>query len=300
MSGLPDLDQRFVEVDGLTIRLALGPRPAAAARSLLLLNGRTEFVEKYGPVIADLTARGFHIATLDWRGQGASSRLLTDPARCHVGDFGDFQRDLDALLALAETALPKPWYALGHSMGALILLERLAATPKLVRRAVLSAPLLGLPAAAWKTAVGRPLVRLARDWGRGSAWFPGSDASGMDPERLRGEVLTTDRERFECFRALARTMPHYLLGGVTVGWVAAAIDAIDRLTAPGVLEHVTTPTLFLEAGHERIVCPRAPARVAARMPRAERQVFPGAEHELLLERPQVRDRVLNAIDRFLA
>lgn len=300
MSADVALDIGFVEVDGLTLRTALGPPPDGPARSLLLLNGRTEFVEKYGPAIADLTARGFRVLTWDWRGQGASSRLLTDPRRGHVDDFRDYQRDLDALLDLAGTVLPRPWYALAHSMGAVILLERLAADPKVVRRAALSAPFLGLPVPVWKLALGRPLVRLARDCGLGGAWFPGHDAGDADPDRLRADMLTTDIARFEAYRALCRRLPDRLLGGVTVGWVAAAVEAFDRLAEPGVLERVSTPTLFLQPGHERIVCPAAAARVAARMPRAERLVLPGAEHELLLERPAVRERVLDAIDDFLA
>lgn len=294
-----DLDVRFVEVDGLRLRLALGPEPGGPARSLLLLHGRTEFVEKYGPAIADLTARGFRVATLDWRGQGASDRLHPDPARGHAVDFRHFQRDLDALLAFADQTLPQPWYALAHSMGAVILLERLVTEPSLVRRAVLTAPFLGLPAPAWQTTLGRPLVRAARRLGWGGAYFFGYDGTGADPDRLRAAGLTSDEARFEAYRALCRTVPSHLLGGVTIGWVAAAVDAFDRLAAPGMLEAVTTPTLILEAGNERIVCPHAAARAARRLPRAERLVLPGAEHELLLERAPIRNRALAEIDRFL-
>ena len=45
----------------------------------LLLNGQTEFIEKYFEVIDELRGRGFSVVTFDWRGQGGSDRLLPDP-----------------------------------------------------------------------------------------------------------------------------------------------------------------------------------------------------------------------------
>ena len=89
-----------------------------------------------------------------------------------------------------------------------------------------------------------------------------------------------------------------MLGGVTWGWIDAAFKALARLARPGALEAVTTPVLILEAGHERVVDPRAIARAAARLPAARRLRLPGAEHELMMERDDVRTRVFDAIERF--
>ena len=49
--------------------------PDVPARGIcVLLNGQTEFIEKYFEVIDELRGRGFTVATMDWRGQGGSSR----------------------------------------------------------------------------------------------------------------------------------------------------------------------------------------------------------------------------------
>ncbi|MFW5678777.1 MAG: alpha/beta fold hydrolase [Pseudomonadota bacterium] len=301
MSRLEGYAIHHARVDGLNLRLALAPPPESGpARSLLLLNGRTEFVEKYAATIADLRARGFHVATLDWRGQGASDRLLSDRVRGHVDDFRDYQRDLDVLLAHVADRLPKPWYALGHSMGALILTERLVRQPDLVEKAVLSAPFFDLLAPRWKTLLGKPAVRLGRALGLGGRYFPGQQREPTAPDDLSPDGLTTDLARFETYRTLCREVPDYLLGGVTVGWLAAVVDAFDRLDRPGALEAVHLPVLILKAGEERIVSPTAADRVAARLPDPTVVDFPGAEHDLLWERDAIRDRVLDAIDRFLA
>ncbi len=38
--------------------------------TVVLLPGRTEYVEKYGRAAGDLVARGWSVITVDWRGQG--------------------------------------------------------------------------------------------------------------------------------------------------------------------------------------------------------------------------------------
>src|ERR1043165_5844405 len=44
--------------------------PAIPFRGVcVLLNGQTEFIEKYFEVIDELRGRGFAVATMDWRGQ---------------------------------------------------------------------------------------------------------------------------------------------------------------------------------------------------------------------------------------
>src|SRR5215469_12858990 len=67
---------------GARLRVATFPAAANASRVCVLLNGQTEFIEKYFEVIDDLRVRGFSVATMDWRGQGGSIRALTDPLRC--------------------------------------------------------------------------------------------------------------------------------------------------------------------------------------------------------------------------
>ena len=300
MSRLEGYDVRFVDVGGVRIRLALAPRPETEpVRSLVLLGGRTEFVEKYAWAIADLRARGFHVATLDWRGQGASARLLADGKRGHADDFQHFQQDLDALLAFAGEHLPQPWFGFAHSMGALIMTERLVREPERFRKVALSAPFYGLHAPAWQRVLGGPAVRLARRLGLGGRMLPGQPPAPAAPEAMRADVLTTDLERFETYRELCRELPERLIGGVTVGWVAAALDAFDRLARPGVVEAVTTPLLIMKAGNERVVDPDGAARMAARLPRAQLVDFPGAEHELMWERDATRNAVLAAMDDFL-
>src|SRR5581483_7014275 len=62
--------------DGVVLRFARFEPPAGRKGTLVVLQGRAEFIEKYFEVVHDARSRGFAVAMLDWRGQGFSERAL--------------------------------------------------------------------------------------------------------------------------------------------------------------------------------------------------------------------------------
>ena len=84
-------------VDGVQLRTAHWAPQTATRGTVAILQGRSEFIEKYFEVIGQLLARGFAVATMDWRGQGGSARQLKNPRKGHIDDFSLFERDLSAL-----------------------------------------------------------------------------------------------------------------------------------------------------------------------------------------------------------
>ena len=72
----------------------------------------------------DLRARGFAVATFDWRGQGGSQRLLRIRARAMCAGFSDYDIDLAAFMhEVVLPDCPPPVFALAHSMGATVLIR---------------------------------------------------------------------------------------------------------------------------------------------------------------------------------
>ena len=66
----------FTTSDKVKLRYATFPKGEGAAKgTICLVQGRTEFIEKYFETIADFQSRGFAVATFYWRGQGGSPRL---------------------------------------------------------------------------------------------------------------------------------------------------------------------------------------------------------------------------------
>ena len=55
--------------DGVRLRVAVWPKDNARG-TIVLFPGRTEYVEKYGRVAEELTAAGYAVTAIDWRGQG--------------------------------------------------------------------------------------------------------------------------------------------------------------------------------------------------------------------------------------
>src|SRR5690348_1435715 len=59
----------FETRDRVRLRYGLFPRTGTVNKgTVCLIQGRTEFIEKYFETIADLQGRGFHVATFDFRG----------------------------------------------------------------------------------------------------------------------------------------------------------------------------------------------------------------------------------------
>ena len=130
--------------DRVDLRFARWAPPAGRKGTVCIFQGRAEFIEKYYEMARELRARGFAVATLDWRGQGHSSRAPLVGDAGHVETFADYQKDVAALLAAARAAeLPEPFFLLAHSMGGAIGLRALIEGLP-VRAAAFSAPMWGI------------------------------------------------------------------------------------------------------------------------------------------------------------
>jgi lysophospholipase len=99
-----------------------------------IFQGRIEFIEKYFEIVRDLTARGFAVATLDWRGQGLSDRMLRERRKGHVANFAHYDIDLETFMRdVVLPDCPPPLFGLANSMGGAVLIRRGGARESLVR-----------------------------------------------------------------------------------------------------------------------------------------------------------------------
>ncbi len=151
--------------DQVELRFARFAPPAGRKGTVCLFQGRAEFIEKYFETVRDLRARGFAVATFDWRGQGLSQHMLSDRRKGHVKSFRDYETDLETFMR--EVVLPDcppPFYALGHSMGASVLIRVANRGIRWFDRMVLCTPLIDLgPQNATPFArPGRPMAEYLR------------------------------------------------------------------------------------------------------------------------------------------
>jgi lysophospholipase len=193
----------LIAKDGARIRAVHWPLVGAKG-TVILMPGRTEYIEKYGRAAADLARRGYACICVDWRGQGLAVRSVADPMTGHVGAFDEFQRDVDALLAWARTeGAVEPLFLIGHSMGGCIGLRAL--TRELpFQAAAFSAPMWGISMAAWMRPLA-PLIAQLSIWaGRAHAYAPTTGGKTyLLSVPFQGNVLTSDAAMWEYKRGLA-------------------------------------------------------------------------------------------------
>lgn len=298
------LETGHVTSDGARIRFAhASPEVggAGARGTVVVLPGRAEFVEKYEETFRDLLARRFAVAALDWRGQGMSDRLLPRPEPGHVADFGDYLGDLDAVLGrLDGLGMPRPYVMLAHSMGGHVGLRHLHDHPGRFAAAAMTAPMFGIRLDPLPPLLARLIASTAARLGGAARFAPGQRAFDAVLCRFEGNPLTGCPERFGTWRDLLVARPELALGGVTYGWLAAALRSIALTRRPGYVEGIATPVLVCQSALERIVCNRSQAELARRLPNGRLVPFPDARHEVLMERPPVRERFFATFEAFLA
>lgn len=289
-------------VDGRPSLRLLDVRPGRGPcrGTVIILPGRGEFIEKYDETVADLLGRRFAVAVVEWRGQGLSHREGHHLVRGYIADFDHYLQDLErALDHLHEQECERPWIMLAHSMGGNLGLRLLHDRPELFRAAVMTAPMFDIDLRRVPFGVARGLGALAVGLG-GALWYaPGQ--RDFHPERCRfeGNPLTSDPARFARFRQAQIDQPELRLGGVTFGWLHAALRSIALTKRRGYLEAIRTPLLVCQAGRERVVSNQAQATFVRRLPAGRLLRFEQARHEILIETDAIRDAFLEAFDRFV-
>ncbi|QFR33100.1 alpha/beta fold hydrolase [Ancylobacter sp. TS-1] len=286
--------------DGVNLRFGRWrPSNGECRGTVCVFPGRTEKIEKYYETVRDLRARHFAVAVLDWRGQGGSQRLLSNPMKGHVGDFAEYQNDLDAFLEQAvRPELPGPYFALAHSMGASILLDHARRGGKAFERMFLVAPMLDLSLVKHDVAA-RRLARFLARLGLSRAYVPTRRMKPLHEVHFDGNRLTSDRTRFARNLTITMEQPQLDVGPPTIGWVKAAFDLMEELADPATARAIRQPLLMVAAGADRIVSTPSIEHLGTRLIAGAHVVIPGARHELLQERDIFREPLLAAFDAFI-
>ena len=277
---------------GARLRAALFPAPGASRGAVVLSPGRTEPIEKYFETIETLRARGFTVLAHDWRGQGLSDRLLPDRMAGHAGRPEDFLIDYARLLAAFRDSLPKPWIALGHSMGGCLILLALASGQRGFSGAFLSAPMLAMRTGSVPVLLARCLSAVLSR----TPWRGAMITRANGDERFETNIYTHDEARWRRNMAQMAAWPELTLGDPTWGWLEFAFRATRVLRAGPSLPRIDIPVTLLLAGEERLTDNAGARRVAARLKRGRLIEIPGADHERLQETDAVQAQVWTAFD----
>ncbi|MEM5520055.1 alpha/beta hydrolase [Sulfitobacter sp. AS59] len=280
--------------DGKRVRIAHWPAEGARG-TVLLFPGRTEYIEKYGVTAAEFAKRGLAVITIDWRGQGLADRMLPDRRIGYVDVFSDYQKDVAALMRAARgLQLPRPFFLLAHSMGGCIGL-RAVMEGLSVQAAAFTAPMWGIRIAPHLRPIATVLSHLMPKIGQGHRLPMGTSLNPYVADApFDDNMLTTDEEMYDMMRDQLIAHPDLSLGGPSYVWLREALAETKHLSlraAPSL------PCITFLGSNERIV---HIGRIKERMENwknGQLQMVQGAEHEILMETPALRDAAIDDIAR---
>lgn len=265
--------------------------------SVILLNGRREFMEKYSETIQELNQKGFEVYSFDWRGQGLSTRMLANTHKGFIEDYDDYLNDLHRFVRkIVKPQAVYPLIIMAHSMGGHIALRYIHDHPDIVSMAVLTSPMIDIftsPMSRWLV---RYIARIAIGAGFKRSYATGS--GDYVDEEFKGNKLTSDPVRFMDAKKAIEENPDLALGGVTYGWLSATLRSMDILIQPGFAQKITTPILMVGAGDDKIVSNGAQKKLCVLLPNCRRVEIPGARHEIFKETDAVRSIFWREFDRF--
>jgi lysophospholipase len=271
-------------------------RDDSADKALLVLGGRTEFVEKYAELFFDLYSQDMTIYSYDHRGQGMSGRPLADPHKGHVEDFAEYVEDLKIFCDEVIGRRHSRVFILAHSMGCAVTALFLERYQDCIAGAIFSAPMFAINCSPIPGRLMGWIAGLAVRCGQGSRYIP-KGGPYLGTPSFPGNVLTASKARFALHFSWIEANPALALGSPTFGWLLEAM----RSSAEAVkhANRVKIPVLILQAGMDSVVTPAAQKEFCCKAPRCSLRTIAGARHELLMEKDSMRDEVLSLIQDFL-
>lgn len=295
--------QVMTAVDGIQIHYRIYRSTNTNRGALVLVTGRGESMRKYAEFLYDLRQSGFTVFTYDQRGQGESQRLINDPIKGYVAHYQDYVDDLNQFInevvrpaAEANAAAPAAKiYLLGHSMGGGIVPAYLIQHPGIATAAVLSSPMIE-PNIGMPQELGLTILDGAVTLGFGEDYAPTKGPNDWKTP-FEKNSLTHSQARYDDTLGQLVAHPELVIAGPTNRWVREAILLGQYLNAHA--GDVSTPTLMLTSGQEKLVVPDAEHSYAATAKNVSTLNFPGAYHETLMERDEIRSAAIEAALQFL-
>jgi len=281
--------------DGAELRCLL-PRKNESETALVILGGRTEFIEKYSELIFDLRSLDISIYSYDHRGQGLSQRALQDGHKGHVEDFGEYVEDLNIFLKDIVGNSYRYVFVLAHSMGGAVTAAFQLKYPGHLDGAILSAPMFGINCFPLSPTLAAWVAGSAIVFGFGERYIPGGSPY-RDGAPFHENLFTSSKVRFKINQELIRSDPLVALGAPTNRWLKEALLVAETVVERAGELHI--PILLLQSGADKVVSSRAQKLFCGRAAECQLRVIAGARHELLMERDSLRDQAIRLIIDFI-
>ncbi len=272
-------EHRFISFDRTPIFYRTVSPGQNALATVVIVHGMGEHSGRYINFATYLASEGYHVVMPDLRGFG-----LSGGARGCVGSFEDYFADLDAALSVVRQEYSHPKiFLMGHSFGGLVAFHYGISRPEAqFSGLVLSSPNFGISikVPAWRHVLALCVARIFPDL---------TQANRVNPTYLSHDKKSVIKYRTDPLihsRISAGLYRHMTLQ------MKDSVMAAKRLRIP---------SLFMQAGDERIVSRPATERVFDAVLAKEKtlETYEGYYHEILNEQNSgvVFEKVLSWLDQ---
>ena len=264
--------------------------------AVIVVPGWSEPYLKYAEVIHDLRQYNYCVYTYDHRGQGLSSRRLTNTQIGHVDDFDSYVADLQQFdKQIVRSRRHRKVYILAHSMGGLIAVYYAAKTKQTIDGLILSAPMLKIKTGFWPEKVAYAIVSIM-DWlGLGEHYVLGQGNWQVTP--FADNRITHSRIRYEMNIDLLSHQPALIVAGISNRWLKTSLEHTWRLAA--LMPAIPQRILLFQTSQDQFVINSAEDDFCSHVTSCKKIIYKNAKHELLMESDSIRDDVFRRLVRFI-
>ncbi|MDE1900237.1 MAG: alpha/beta hydrolase [Alphaproteobacteria bacterium] len=294
----------FTLKDGGRLRYARFETAHASRGTVLVIPGRREFIEKkFAELGQPLLDAGWRLIVVEPRGQGLSTRVLSGSMRQrdHIDDFDTHLNDLRAFYdAVVKPELTTtPLIVHGHSLGGHLTLRWLAEDNPAITAAFLTSPMMalsGMPAHLVAHGLSWFNVRL---FGHAYEYAPLQHDFNAEDCVFADNVLTQDAARFPIIENYFAAHPDMAVGGVTWGWLLAALKSMQHAHTLPYLGRIAVPVLAILGAEDKVTPAKETAPTLNFIPRVQTHIIDKCRHDVMNEITPARDEAWRLIDEFL-
>ena len=281
-------------------------RPAANGvtplSTLILLQGRSSYIEKFEDTLQWLTEAGHEVWIFDWRGSGGSSReIATNPQKVYIDSYDTYIKDLDYMLThVIKTTPNRPIILFGISLGGHIGLRYIEEHPTTVQGAFLISSMLSIHTKPYPLWLGRWMVTLASHLGLKKSYVVGYGDYNVQFKIDPKKIATTDIENYK--KQLETNLKNMVLvtSGPTYGWVYETFKSIDKVNKPQALKQVAIPVMMIQAGEDTVIDTLQDQKICALIPQCRLKTYPSARHNILCESATIQKKLQDDFKDFVA
>lgn len=264
---------------------------------IVIIHGFTDAAYKFREVIYYFLKNGYSVSVMEHRGHGYSYRSLENLSKITINDFDEYKDDLK--IFLSDVVRPtlqeeEKLFAYAHSMGGGIAALLLEEDSSWFDAVVLTSPMMEIEFAGIPNRMAELITK-------------GTGLLGMDEEYILGmtdyeEVYDfensslTSKARYDYLVGISAKDVNYQMSGGSYKWLAAAIDATQKILKNA--QSYTTDTLLFQAENDTTVGPNGQNEFAEKASNVQLILVEDAKHNILFTENETFIPYMNMILEF--